>query len=134
MGCHVIKSEIIYMHLNCGLMNSAQQCNRKKKHDLFILDQKWWKRFCLCTDNSKHPTPSLPLLFYMWMPKVVKSLWQLGSYNSMATLLSALFMSLPSLKIKLQVLPKPRMSASVKIYENTLWLETYLFWTELQVI
>jgi hypothetical protein len=29
---------------------------------------------------------------------------------------------------------KPRMSVSVKIYENTLWLETYLFWSELQVI
>ena len=35
---------------------------------------------------------------------------------------------------KTPALPKPRMSASVKIYEDTLLLETYLFGTELQVI
>lgn len=39
------------------------------------------------TDNCKHPTPVLSLLFYIWMSKVIKSLCQLGSYNSMATLL-----------------------------------------------
>lgn len=121
LGHHVVKSGIIYMCFNSDLINSIQQCNRKKTHTICLFQTKNGGRASVCTQIILNfLLPFSPFSFICECQK------QLNIYGSLThTILwlpssSTLFMGLPSLKIKLQVLSKPRMSASVKIYENDL--------------
>ena len=115
------------------LMNNTQQCNRGNTIYLFWTKNGGRDSVCLYTDNEFWTSYSCSLPPYIWMSKVVKFLCSLVHVvlRPPACLLSSVHRP-AFFRDKTPVIPKPRVSASVMIYENTLLLETYLFilnWT-----